>query len=1265
MSLDPKLNFWTSLRVFSTAVVLACSVFTSDIGFARIVGAPQSLTAVAQPNGKVVLSWEQSDNAVSIEYRYWPVGVGNTSISHGITGVLAGGSGSVKKGTLTDSNARRLYHGVSYNIEIRGVNSAGSGTWSVTTRFVANNLARPLAKLTDTKGKSIAGNSLTATIGDSDNNPIKYSVSDFIGQTGDVVTVTITSSDTKILTVSPATLIFRNGDKSLKDVTVTGLSGSSSRRIPIRHNVEVRTNANSPRPHMTAANGGEMLVTVVGNALPTRATGLSATPGTNSVTLSWDSKLSETITKWQYQLRTGEAAYGSWTDIAGSDETTASYQVAGLVAGVSYGFRVRAVNEVGEGWESEERYTSIGPPCKIKLANTEFTGFDMFSNITIPANCGYISRVEYQYKDDFSNWSSWIPIENSNFLSSSSERETDLDISLIFSGSRHQYFLRARAVRNDLPGAASDTASGPLGLPRWPEGFTVKIGNRSAKLTWKKRPAADEVSGYFYYYTPERTFDYLDYDEDRNRGAIFVPGANTTSVRITGLTNGQTYRFYLAAAVRSRAGKQIFGFWDPIYETATPEVVPPKPAGVRAVPGSIGSITLFWNNPQVSQITKYQYKQKKSDGEYPQNWIDIAGSDASTTKLNINGLDPNTLYTYKIRAVSTLADGSTFYGEESDEISTQTLGVPVCKLSIRDPVHGTQSIRFKIGIPANCGQITNIQIHATDITGQVILNWDTVPDGPFNFPNSDSVTTPTQTFSYEFSRFSQLGTLLRTGGGTYLIVRVRAQIGLTVGQASSEVRFRVGSPEPPAGLKGVAGRASATISWDVPDDPSTYGYWYRYKVGENGEYGSATYHPLLNGTSVTVTGLDNDKLHTFAVQAQGGSKSPDVMVEVTPSAVPVKPVGFEAVAGQGQVTLRWENPNDPTITKWQYQQKEGAGSYGDWTDIADSVASTVSHVLTGLENGTVYKYKIRAVESDTYGAESDEVILTPGDPCKISLRRLRGGADRFDFRLAVPANCGSISDVQRQVRLANQNWGDVNWQAVDADGPVAIAPSAVEVLPSARYTVRQRQGNYFVWVRVRAVNGTGIGTASDEVRLRIGAPERPTGVKANVNDGTVALTWNDMPGQDITLWQYQYKPHGGAYGDWVSVDSSVGSKVTVTGLENGAAYTFRVRAVGSDIGPVSDEVTVTPVPPADKPEGLVAVAAETSVTLNWALAENDTITGWQYEIWQGNDQSEALIITIPGSSRATTSHAVIGLNRNILYSFRLRALNASGPRRLF
>ena len=77
-------------------------------------------------------------------------------------------------------------------------------------------------------------------------------------------------------------------------------------------------------------------------------------------------------------------------------------------------------------------------------------------------------------------------------------------------------------------------------------------------------------------------------------------------------------------------------------------------------------------------------------------------------------------------------------------------------------------------------------------------------------------------------------------------------------------------------------------------------------------------------------------------------------------------------------------PPADDVSGFQYHQKAGVGGYGNWIDVRNSDASTTKHVVTGLTNGTTYRFEVRAVNSSGGGLESNELSavpsITPGAP---------------------------------------------------------------------------------------------------------------------------------------------------------------------------------------------------------------------------------------------------------------------------------------------
>ena len=78
--------------------------------------------------------------------------------------------------------------------------------------------------------------------------------------------------------------------------------------------------------------------------------------------------------------------------------------------------------------------------------------------------------------------------------------------------------------------------------------------------------------------------------------------------------------------------------------------------------------------------------------------------------------------------------------------------------------------------------------------------------------------------------------------------------------------------------------------------------------------------------------------------------------------VPFAPAGLTAQAGDGAVTLSWTDPADDGVTGYQYRVSDDGGStWSGWADVDGADATTVSHTVTGLSNGTSYSFELRAL----------------------------------------------------------------------------------------------------------------------------------------------------------------------------------------------------------------------------------------------------------------------------------------------------------------
>ena len=135
----------------------------------------------------------------------------------------------------------------------------------------------------------------------------------------------------------------------------------------------------------------------------------------------------------------------------------------------------------------------------------------------------------------------------------------------------------------------------------------------------------------------------------------------------------------------------------------------------------------------------------------------------------------------------------------------------------------------------------------------------------------------------------------------------------------------------------------------------------------------------VNFAYTVPAGSAGKRVCAYAEDAAGNIRSQVWGEDIQAAATkPAKPTGLSATAGDAQVALSWTDPSDSSITSYQYQQKAGAAVWGSWTTISGSGATTTSHTVTSLNNGTAYRFRIRAVNAQGNSPESD--VAGPATP---------------------------------------------------------------------------------------------------------------------------------------------------------------------------------------------------------------------------------------------------------------------------------------------
>ena len=312
---------------------------------------------------------------------------------------------------------------------------------------------------------------------------------------------------------------------------------------------------------------------------PDAPTGLTATPGDGSVTLSWDDPGDSSITGYEYNLNHNDTStgnlsgWGPWTAIAGSGASTTSHTFTRLVNGREYRYHVRAVNGAG---------VSVGAPNEPPW----------FASATPSAS----TPPEPKPKPK--------PVPTPTPTPKPTPTPTPTP----------------EPTPTPTP---TPTPAPEITPPAAPSGLTATGADGSVTLAWDD-PADASITGYEY------NVNHNDTSTGNLSGwgpwtAIAGSGAATTSHTFTGLVNGREYRYHLRAVNGAGAGTGAPNA-PPWFAAAVAGIpVPAAPDNFAVDPGN-GYLDLSWN--AVANATAYDIRARESGVN---DWHSVANKVTGTS----------------------------------------------------------------------------------------------------------------------------------------------------------------------------------------------------------------------------------------------------------------------------------------------------------------------------------------------------------------------------------------------------------------------------------------------------------------------------------------------------------------------------------------------------------------------------------------------------------------------------------------------------------
>ena len=1015
--------------------------------------------------------------------------------------------------------------------------------------------------------------------------------------------------------------------------TVTGLTNETEHTFQVRAVNGCTATTGCGNSDAAAA----VMATPSGTA-PNPPAGLAATAGNRQVTLTW-AAASDAILH-EYQQRVGSEGWGDWTRVSHEIHVAREYRFTGLQNGTTYAYRLRATNEDGLVSLPSAVATATpqgGAPAAPVLSATARDGA-----VTLawpdPVD-STITVYHYQHRRvgaaAFPPWAQAQDITAPPYVSSDGGTHR-FPVSGLTNGTTYEF--RVRASNADGMAVSNVVSATPrAGRPAKLTGLRTRTSGGDRWMWWTP-PKDPSITHYEYSVTSGTTWRRFP-DEPRDTGTQGVWGR---------LPEGRYTEALFVERIRVRAVNAHGN--GPPSEAPVVITTVADPSLVRVAAQNVkhNSWVRKTQPPSTREGTSTFSWDAATDGRL--RWWGVKGGGSGSNNFS----------------TVILPIGTTTYERTTEGHLIMYLSVTGCIVKEQcTRLVETQLDGFRPGAPpAPTGFMF------TEGDGTLTLTWDQpthllvdhyelyMPNHPdytssTDIPGGSSVTTVTISDIKDDIRYGFSIRAVSPWGHT------SPSVGGYIGPSPPE------TPRAPTGLTLLRELGQALATWNDPGDPSISGYQYNV--------GGQDWHDIPGATAATtrawvssnpgnlgiIASFANFKLR--AVSANGpGAEATRPPASVTPP--PSRPTGFRAAPGNGAVTLSWD---DPGLDVFIYQYRYTTDGGNTWTTIPGSTTTAQGQmtraVVPGLTNGQTYEFALIAVNRVRDHHETVERISPVSDAARATPRA--AAPAKPTGLSAEPGNAEAtltwddphdVSITKYQLKQGNANWADISGSGAS----------------TTSHTVESLANGTSYAFRIRAVNDHNgdstddPGVASDAVTVTPGLPAAPTGLTATPGDGSVTLRWIDP--QDTAITGYEYRQDGTT----AAVADSTKDTVTaeVTGLDNGRAYSFAVRArTAHGAGPYSRAVTVLPAHPETplRPLGFAATGGKRRVLLRW-LADPSThrpVTGYEYRVSADRGVSwDPDWTAVPQEpDEIPTEHVVTGLGAAHEYVFDLRAL--SGMRR--